>query len=170
MGIWDSITNIFTPDKKVGTPSSSKIILPDFPTGDITCDQISYLHPKVMNKVIEIINNCEREGFFIVETYRTPEKQDILYEQGRSTEGGIVTKARAWESYHNYGLALDISHTPSYIVDAFENAGFEWGGRWESFKDLPHFQMTFDLSVSDLKELYADGGLLKIWDHIASIS
>jgi peptidoglycan L-alanyl-D-glutamate endopeptidase CwlK len=119
---------------------------------------------------MEIIKNCKGEGFFIVETYRTPEKQDILYEQGRTIEGDIITKARAWESYHNYGLALDISHTPSEVVDAFENAGFEWGGRWESFKDTPHFQMTFGLSVSDLKELYAKGGLQYIWEYVVGLS
>lgn len=169
MGIWDVITNIISPGKKVSTPTQPKIVLPDFPTGNTTCNQISYLHPKVMNKVIEIINNHKGEGFTVVETYRTPEKQKVLYAQGRTTEGDIVTKANAWESYHNYGLALDISHTPSEIVEAFEKAGFEWGGRWESFKDLPHFQMTFGLSVSDLKKLYANGGLLNIWEYIADI-
>jgi hypothetical protein len=35
------------------------------------------------------------------------EEQAALYSLGRSAPGRIVTKARAGESYHNYGLAFD---------------------------------------------------------------
>ena len=38
---------------------------------------------------------------------RTMEEQAALYSLGRSAPGRIVTKARAGESYHNYGLAFD---------------------------------------------------------------
>ncbi|MDH6369767.1 hypothetical protein D3C76_1358970 [compost metagenome] len=29
--------------------------------------------------------------------------------------------------------------------------GFEWGGDWTSFKDYPHFQLTFGLSTADYR-------------------
>ena len=29
------------------------------------------------------------------------------------------------------------------IVEVFEQAGWEWGGRWKSFTDKPHLQKTF---------------------------
>jgi peptidoglycan L-alanyl-D-glutamate endopeptidase CwlK len=32
---------------------------------------------------------------------------------------------------------------PSEVVHVAEVLGFEWGGNWKSFKDYPHFQMTF---------------------------
>jgi len=38
---------------------------------------------------------------------RTMEEQAALYAIGRSAPGKVVTKARAGESYHNYGLAFD---------------------------------------------------------------
>ena len=38
---------------------------------------------------------------------RTMEEQTALYAIGRSAPGKVVTKARAGESYHNYGLAFD---------------------------------------------------------------
>lgn len=28
--------------------------------------------------------------------------------------------------------------------------GFEWGGDWSSFKDYPHFQMSFGLTIGEL--------------------
>ena len=38
---------------------------------------------------------------------RTMEEQAALYAKGRTTEGKIVTKAKAGQSFHNYGLAFD---------------------------------------------------------------
>ncbi len=40
-------------------------------------------------------------------TLRSPQEQEALYSQGRTLPGPIVTKARAGESAHQYGLALD---------------------------------------------------------------
>ncbi len=34
------------------------------------------------------------------------------------------------------------------------NNGFEWGGNFRSISDMPHFQMTFGYSISDLLNLY----------------
>lgn len=40
-------------------------------------------------------------------TYRSVSEQDALYTHGRSAPGPIVTNARAGQSAHNFGLALD---------------------------------------------------------------
>lgn len=45
--------------------------------------------------------------FLAFEGYRTPDRQDQLYGQGRTKPGQKVTKARAWESAHQFGLAVD---------------------------------------------------------------
>ena len=104
-------------------------------------------------------------------TLRTFQEQDELYAQGRTkmfdnsgNRLGIVTKAKGGQSIHNYGLALDIvliidGKTASWdikkdfdadqksdwmeVVNIFKNAGWSWGGDWESFKDYPHFEKTF---------------------------
>ena len=39
--------------------------------------------------------------------FRSFEEQSALYAKGRTSGGRIVTKAKAGESYHNYGLAFD---------------------------------------------------------------
>jgi len=83
---------------------------------------------------------------------------------------GVVTKAKGGQSIHNFGLALDIVllkdtngdgtfESASWetnidfdkdgkadwmeIVNIFKKHGWEWGGDWKSFKDLPHFEKTF---------------------------
>lgn len=116
-----------------------------------------------------------------VQGFRTWEEQNALYAQGRTTPGQIVTNARAGSSYHNFGLAIDFAilydkdgngayeelswntlkdmdkdGLPDWseVVASFEAAGWEWGGRWRTFKDLPHVQKTFGYSVAQLRELY----------------
>jgi peptidoglycan L-alanyl-D-glutamate endopeptidase CwlK len=39
--------------------------------------------------------------------YRSKKEQNELYAQGRSKPGQVVTNAKAGQSYHNYGLAVD---------------------------------------------------------------
>jgi peptidoglycan L-alanyl-D-glutamate endopeptidase CwlK len=65
---------------------------------------------------------------------RTMEEQTALYAIGRSAPGKIVTKARAGESYHNYGLAFDwvslkiSSKNPDlYVADWNDETAFRLG-------------------------------------------
>ncbi len=37
------------------------------------------------------------------------------------------------------------------VVQQAKLLGFEWGGDWTSFKDYPHFQMSFGLSLAGLR-------------------
>ncbi|WP_047013536.1 M15 family metallopeptidase [Paenibacillus sp. IHB B 3415] len=84
-----------------------------------------------------------------------------------------VTNARGGTSYHNYGVAIDFAlllndgRVVSWdtkldvdkdgiadwmeVVDEANKLGFEWGGDWTSFKDLPHLQITFGLSTTLLR-------------------
>ena len=67
------------------------------------------LHPDFKEKVIRWYEECKAEGLKILVYcgYRSNEDQEKLYKQGRSTDGKIVTMARAGQSFHNYGRAID---------------------------------------------------------------
>lgn len=111
-------------------------------------------------------------------TLRTFEEQDALYAQGRTRQGKVVTNAKGGQSNHNYGLAIDIAlvidtdgngsyDTGSWdtkgdydndkhadwmeAVAIFKKYGWSWGGEWRTFKDYPHFEKTFGLSISELQ-------------------
>jgi hypothetical protein len=65
---------------------------------------------------------------------RTMEEQTALYSLGRSAPGKIVTKARAGESFHNYGLAFDwvpLKISPKnpdlYVADWNDETAFRLG-------------------------------------------
>lgn len=87
-------------------------------------------------------------------TYRSPAEQDALYAIGRTKPGRKVTNAKAGESAHNFGLALDFvpleNGKPVWDEghDAWRKAGnlaptygLEWAGTWTRFREYPHVQV-----------------------------
>lgn len=121
-----------------------------------------HLHPTLV-KVYDEAERIWKERFpnrpapFLTQTYRSASVQNELYEQGRTTPGQIVTKARGGESPHNYlpSLAFDIAFlnpnkTLNWSLNLFQDFAaivrevskeVMWGGRFVSFKDNPHFEM-----------------------------
>ena len=94
---------------------------------------------------------------FITECYRSPERQDELYKQGRSKPGPIVTYRRGGESKHNrlpcpaldvaFLLADGLVSWSGLLLSKFArlmkaaDARVHWGGDWPGFKDRPHFEV-----------------------------
>jgi peptidoglycan LD-endopeptidase CwlK len=127
------------------------------------------IHSTIAQKARQLIKMAHTEGIFIIITQgiRTIKEQDALFEHGRTLPGKIVTNARGGYSYHNFGLAFDFcvcdivagKLIPNWYVDKRwkrvgeigKSLGLEWGGDWTSFIDYPHFQLTFDLSLDQLR-------------------
>ncbi len=135
----------------------------------------SNLHPTVEANKNRLIERAAKKNIDVVitEEVRSFKEQNRLYEQGRTRKGNIVTYAKGGESYHNYGLAIDFAlendtgkiiwniqydgngnnQSDWYEVAAIaKELGFEWGGDWNNFKDYPHLQMTFGLSINQLQQ------------------
>ena len=142
----------------------------------VTLQRIAKLHPSVRHEVTCIINQCNekltgRAQIRISQGLRTIAEQDEKYSQGRTNPGKIVTNAKGGQSVHNYGFAVDIvliidGKTASWdvkkdwdndrvadwdeCVKVFKAHGWNWGGDWKSFKDMPHFDKS---GRSDWKKL-----------------
>nr|WP_281285245.1 M15 family metallopeptidase [Alkalicoccus halolimnae] len=133
------------------------------------------LHPTVEKQKEKFLERTADRNINVVitETYRSKERQNDLFARGRSSEGEIVTHAAGGESYHNYGLAIDFalrtdegdvvwdvesdfngSGKPDWLeaAEIAKDLGFEWGGDWSGFRDYPHLQMTFGLTINELQE------------------
>ncbi|NOU79686.1 hypothetical protein GC101_12455 [Paenibacillus sp. LMG 31459] len=137
--------------------------------------RLSGLHPDVLAAATTLIERCYACGvpILITQGLRTTAEQDTLYAQGRTKPGAIVTNARGGYSYHNYGLAVDFAlllpngSSVSWdmnrdgdndctadwleVVQQAKAIGFEWGGDWTSFKDYPHFQLSFGMTLAALR-------------------
>lgn len=138
---------------------------------------LDLLQPEFAGRVKQWLTRLKSQGIelFISETLRSYERSTALYAQGRTSPGKIITKARAGQSYHNFGLALDcypVLHGKTVInfdrdAEAFavikqaaaEASAFqiEWGGNWKNFKDLPHFQDSLAPSLAECREKWPKG-------------
>lgn len=150
--------------------------------------KIQLLHPDLRELAISTFSQAEakltgRAKPRITATLRTFKEQQALYELGRTVVnpdgrssskpmGNIVTNAKAGQSIHNYGLALDFvliidgkdtswNMVRDYdedgrsdwmeVVNVFKANGWEWGGDWASFKDGPHLQFDFGYTWQQLQ-------------------
>jgi peptidoglycan L-alanyl-D-glutamate endopeptidase CwlK len=162
----------------------------------ITMDRIELLHPNHIPEVKDIYLNrivpalTGRAICRFAYTLRSFSEQAEIFAQGRTklfdAKGnrlGIVTKAKPGQSYHNFGLALDIvlikdtnadgrpdaasweqntdfdkDGKPDWmeVVSIFKKAGWTWGGDFKSIKDAPHFEKTFGLNWRELLKRHND--------------
>lgn len=138
----------------------------------ISDSRIDTLHPKVRSKAREFLIKAEKQGIKlrVTSALRTYDEQNALYAKGRTAPGKIVTNAKGGQSFHNFGLAIDVVeikngkalwNNPNWnkIGRIGKSVGFEWGGDWTSFKDKPHFQYTFGNRLATLRDRYNKGKL-----------
>lgn len=145
-----------------------------------TQERIALLHPSVRDEMTQIITVCDkvlsgRAKVRITQSLRTFKEQDALYALGRKKKGTIVTQAKGGQSIHNYGFAVDICLVINQkeiswdtikdwdndqvsdwyeCVKIFAQYGWEWGGNWKNFKDLPHFDKKGYNNWKQLKQLH----------------
>jgi len=154
----------------------------------ITLERIELLAPVVRDEARLIYDEiCEAlKGRAICRfshTLRTNAEQEALFALGRTKPGKKVTNARAGQSFHNYGRAIDIVllvdrdkngtfESASWetnvdfdgdgradwmeVVAIFKRYGWEWGGDWK-FTDMPHFQRTNGTTIAQMQKLYPHG-------------
>jgi peptidoglycan LD-endopeptidase CwlK len=147
---------------------------------------LATVDPTLADAVRAAATKLEALGTYIlvVSGLRTAAEQNALYAQRRTEPGHIVTNAKAGQSMHNYGLAVDVlpylsGHTGALnwtadteqfkaMVAALKAEGLSWGGDWVHFKDEDHFQIS-TLPVNPSHAMIADygsgdhGALATIW-------
>ncbi len=126
------------------------VYVPDTPRVESTkqlVNELHILHPTFRNKVVMLIYECKKQGIDlrIVETYRTPERQNHLkYKKRTMLSGGrskhqhflaidVVPVIKGKLQWHNYKLWKKVG-------EIGEKQGLTWGGRWRKFVDYPHFE------------------------------
>ena len=159
----------------------------------ITLERIQTAHPKVREElskiydeiVIALSGKAMCRFAYVIRTFA---EQDALFNAKPQ-----VTKAKGGQSYHNYGLAVDIvlvvdkDGNGSYesaswdvksdfdgdgksdwqeVVAIFKRYGWAWGGDWK-FYDAPHFEKTFGHSVNDLKALWDSKKFIPNTNYVA---
>lgn len=106
-------------------------------------------------RLLWVFQSMKREHGYelaLLEGYRSPERQNML-----AAAGSNVTNAKAFQSYHQFGLAADcaflrdgklvISEKDPWAMRGYrlygevaEAAGLHWGGRW-TMMDFGHVEL-----------------------------
>jgi peptidoglycan L-alanyl-D-glutamate endopeptidase CwlK len=125
----------------------------------INSRKLEDLDPQARDVCTAHLALCHRAGIelIVTSTWRDAEAQNALYAIGRTTQltRNPVTKAKAWQSWHQFKCAWDVvaitsgkpvwdANDPVWlqIVRLGKQAGAEAGADWKSFPDLPHFQVV----------------------------
>jgi len=131
---------------------------------------ISQLTPIAQKACNLFLEKCKKQGLnvLITETYRSQERQNYLYEQGRTRPGNVVTWTK--NSRHTSRRAWDIAKNVkgeeysdrSFFVACGKIAaelGIIWGGTWKT-PDTPHFEVSTDwtepkgdIDMEELREI-----------------
>ena len=147
---------------------------------DIRIDR-SKLHPYLDYLLGIMIKYSNKENIYLIVTegYRTKERQDELYAQGRTKSGKIVTNAKgsSYQSQHQWGIAFDIAiankgHTFDMLyikkvanITKKHCKSLGWGGDWTDFPDNLHFYLKkYGSTTFSLKSQYGTPDkFIKTW-------
>ena len=121
--------------------------------------KIDTLHPQLKPYAIAFLNKCQGAGIKlkITSAYRSIDYQKTLTKKGKPA-------AKAGYSYHNYGLAIDVSADSAYwgtVGEIGQSLGFRWGKFFRNPQpERWHFDMGFGLSTIELKKRYDNNDLI----------
>lgn len=137
------------------------------------------VNPGLADKIRQLADALTQEHIEIRVTQglRTWADQARLYAQGRTAPGPRVTDARPGESWHCFGLAVDVAPFdhwgkpdwdathPAYrrIVALGTTLGLKSGIAWN---DVPHLQLTGRFGASpdgEVRQIYDAAGVEGIW-------
>ena len=142
---------------------------------------LDLLYPPFLEALLEVLASCRKQGtdYWATRGFATYGEQMALWAQGRTQPGPRVTNAKGGQSYHNFGLAVDLCPDalqmvpklqPDWRPEAFEllgseafAQGLEWGGRWKS-PDRPHVQWALPAGgLDEVRRAFEADGLPGAW-------
>ncbi|ATO20575.1 D-alanyl-D-alanine carboxypeptidase [Acinetobacter sp. LoGeW2-3] len=121
----------------------------DISSADRKWNKINPRYKQRLLMVFKIMREQHGYELVLLEGYRSPERQNSL------SVNPNTTRAKGYQSYHQFGLAADvafkrngkvvISERDPWAMRGYElygqiaeSVGLTWGGRWKSIKDYGH--------------------------------
>ena len=121
-----------------------------FKLGSRSKQRLEGLHPDLI-RVVERAIELTEVDFTVLEGLRTVERQKELVSKGASTTmrsrhltghavdlGAYVAGSVRWDWPLYYKIAAAVKQAAREL-----NVQIEWGGDWQTFKDGPHFQLSW---------------------------
>jgi peptidoglycan L-alanyl-D-glutamate endopeptidase CwlK len=151
---------------------------------EYSINMLSKCHPLLIHLITAMAGSLEAQEIEIrvIQGLRSYADQNLLYAQGRTAPGPIVTNAPGGYSNHNFGMAADCipykvwgqPWQPDWegtdlhyqaMISAGRTQGLICGADWHTLPDRPHFQLDI-MPVTPSMQMRADfekGGLALVW-------
>jgi D-alanyl-D-alanine dipeptidase len=157
--------------RSTAAPTSSEAKASEWQADPRSERNIATLEPTTAKLAREHLRRLAAEGytFKVTSATRTFSEQAALYAKGRTAPGPKVTNARPGSSWHNFGLAYDLTlfqgdKNPVWEHPAYDLAGkigkdlgLRWGGEFKTLVDRPHFERPIGLSLAEARQKYPLG-------------
>jgi peptidoglycan L-alanyl-D-glutamate endopeptidase CwlK len=160
--------------------------------------RLSEVMPVLQDKIHELATVLKPQGIEleVIEGLRSWQESDVLFQEGRTLRNGlwvitdvrkVVTNARGGQSWHNYGLAVDVA--PEVIDGRIDWNGshYQWvamekearvlgltcGADFKRLIDCPHAQLSgrFPISPDDeVRQIFRNQGMTTVWDEVLKSS
>lgn len=156
------------------------------PSPKVSSD-LTLLAPNFSQAIIAALAECQAKGLdaIVYEAYRSQQLQALYYARGRTIipPPRTVTNAPTnLQSWHGYGLAVDVVHRTKYwepqggeawfkkVAAIFKKHDCSWGGDWKH-PDTPHFQWrSCKPSPSDeARRLMLTQGVEAVWKAVGAL-
>lgn len=160
------------------------------------------IYPDLRGRIFRVAQDVQERlkmAIRITQGWRSYKYQQELYAKGRELKDGhwmvvdnkkVVTNAPPGYSNHHFGLAFDIcfrgddpylEKQPKDQAEAtweayakiVEANGLVSGKRFRTRPDAPHAELTYGLTLGEIRNLYEHGGLAGVWvmcDKIRGVS
>ncbi|WP_180065985.1 MULTISPECIES: M15 family metallopeptidase [unclassified Acinetobacter] len=146
----------------------------DVPSADRKWHKMNPRYKQRLLMVFKIMREQHGYEMILLEGYRSPERQNNL------ATNKNTTRARGFQSYHQFGLAADVAFKRNGKVviterdpwamrgyqlygQAAESVGLTWGGRWKSIQDYGHteYRMPGLKKTAEMAALLTSEGQLQ---------
>ncbi|MGE8571775.1 MAG: M15 family metallopeptidase [Acinetobacter amyesii] len=146
----------------------------DIPSADRKWHKMNPRYKQRLLMVFKIMREQHGYEMVLLEGYRSPERQNNL------ATNKNTTRARGFQSYHQFGLAADVAFKRNGKVviterdpwamrgyqlygQAAESVGLTWGGRWKSIQDYGHteYRMPGLKKTAEMAALLTSEGQLQ---------
>ena len=136
-------------------------------------DGLNALYTPLYDELLDALDQTGQLYWCPTTGLRDLKEQALLYAQGRTAPGAIVTNAPAGESAHDWGCATDFAYfDPSFSGQDFWNkadwdlyrdvvneiSGLTWGGTFQNFPDRPHNELKISVSWADVGRYFQLNG------------
>lgn len=124
------------------------------------------LQPEFRQAVESLLGGFNYTEWVITCGYRSPDQQAMLYAQGRTAPGPIITWAKPGTSAHENGLAVDVALEVDGHL-SWNNTSGVWDNLWRLIEQSPILHSGHDFPKGETDDDHIER--YRFWEHLPTL-